>query len=313
VFAFDGDRAGRGAAWRALQHALPEAHQGREIRFLFLPDGHDPDSLVGEEGAEAFERRLDTTMALSDYLMRELTDQVGTLDKGGKARFAEIAGPLMLKMPDGVYRDLIVEQIARVVGVPEARLEEEWRARKPSYPSGTTDAQPGSLPGATPASFETRPRMRTSGGRSGPVVHDSLVRKAILRILTFPATALEVTADERAALEASDERGADLLRQLIDELQARPALNSAQIIERWRDRPGGDSFEKLLQREQLLADAVVAAGDLHAALRKIADLVTVRRLQALESKDRAVGLDATEKQEYFRLMSNGGTRDARSG
>jgi len=53
VFAFDGDRAGRAAAWRALQHALPEARQGREIRFLFLPDGHDPDSLVGEEGAEA--------------------------------------------------------------------------------------------------------------------------------------------------------------------------------------------------------------------------------------------------------------------
>jgi len=322
VFAFDGDRAGRGAAWRALQHALPEAHQGREIRFLFLPDGHDPDSLVGEEGAEAFERRLDTTMALSDYLMRELTDQVGTLDKGGKARFAELAGPLMLKMPDGVYRDLIVEQIGHVVGVPTARLEEEWRARKPAYASGTTDGATqgagatkvaGAPQGAAHANFEVSPRVRTSGGRSGPVVHDSLVRKAILRILTFPATALEVTVEERAALEASDERGADLLRQLIDELQARPALNSAQIIERWRDRPGGDSFEKLLQREQLLADAVVAAGDLHAALRKIADLVTVRRLQALEAKDRAVGLDATEKQEYFRLMSNGGTRDARSG
>ena len=63
VFAFDGDRAGRAAAWRALQHALPEARQGREIRFLFLPDGHDPDSLVGEEGAEAFERRLDADFA----------------------------------------------------------------------------------------------------------------------------------------------------------------------------------------------------------------------------------------------------------
>ena len=58
VFAFDGDRAGRAAAWRALQQALPEAREGREIRFLFLPDGHDPDTLVGEEGSEAFEARL---------------------------------------------------------------------------------------------------------------------------------------------------------------------------------------------------------------------------------------------------------------
>src|SRR5438874_12744710 len=75
VFAFDGDRAGRAAAWRALQHALPEARQGREIRFLFLPDGHDPDSLVGLEGAEAFEQRLATTLPLSEYLIQELSQQ----------------------------------------------------------------------------------------------------------------------------------------------------------------------------------------------------------------------------------------------
>src|SRR5258708_24950261 len=62
VFAFDGDRAGRAAAWRALQQALPEACQGREIRFLFLPEGHDPDTLVGAEGPEAFDPRLPTAL-----------------------------------------------------------------------------------------------------------------------------------------------------------------------------------------------------------------------------------------------------------
>ena len=56
-------------AWRALQNALPEAREGREIRFLFLPDGDDPDTLVGEEGREAFEQRLDTTLPLSEYLV----------------------------------------------------------------------------------------------------------------------------------------------------------------------------------------------------------------------------------------------------
>jgi DNA primase len=299
VFAFDGDRAGRAAAWRALQHALPEARQGREIRFLFLPDGHDPDSLVGEEGAEAFERRLDATVTLSDYLMRQLTEQVGTLDKGGRARFSEIAGPLMTKVPDGVYRDLIVEQIARVIRVPAERLEGEWSARKSAYSVGAS--------GTAPVPAQTSARTRTSAGRG------SLVRQAILRILTFPATALEVTPGERSALDASDEQGADLLRQLLDDLRERPAQNSAQIIERWSGRPGGDSLEKLLQREQILADAVGAADELHAALRKIADLVTVRRLEALEAKDIAVGLDATELQEYLRLMSTSGSRDARGG
>src|SRR4029077_5852428 len=71
VFAFDGDKAGRAAAWRALQHALAEAREGREIRFLFLPEGHDPDTLVAAEGAAGFEQRLDTsTVPLSEYLIR---------------------------------------------------------------------------------------------------------------------------------------------------------------------------------------------------------------------------------------------------
>src|SRR6202048_3218150 len=108
VFAFDGDRAGRAAAWRALQHALPEARQGREIRFLFLPDGHDPDSLVGEEGAEAFERRLDATLPLSEYLIRELSEQSDLSHADGRARFSESARPLWSKLPEGVYREVML-------------------------------------------------------------------------------------------------------------------------------------------------------------------------------------------------------------
>src|SRR3974390_3083487 len=88
VFAFDGDRAGRGAAWRALQQALPEAREGREIRFLFLPEGHDPDSVVGAEGAAAFEQRTQTALPLSEYLVRELTEQCELGSADGRARFA---------------------------------------------------------------------------------------------------------------------------------------------------------------------------------------------------------------------------------
>jgi DNA primase len=108
VFAFDGDRAGRGAAWRALQHALPEVRHGREIRFLFLPDGHDPDTLVGEEGREAFEKRLEGALPLSEYLIRELTEQVDLTRTGGRARFSEQAKPLLTKLPEGVYRELLL-------------------------------------------------------------------------------------------------------------------------------------------------------------------------------------------------------------
>src|SRR6202012_4583489 len=124
VFAFDGDRAGRAAAWRALQHALPEAREGREIRFMFLPDGHDPDSLVGEEGREAFEKRLDPSLPLSEYLIGELKGQADLSHADGRARFAELARPLLVKLTEGVYRELVLEQMAKALGIKRELMEQ---------------------------------------------------------------------------------------------------------------------------------------------------------------------------------------------
>jgi DNA primase len=295
VFAFDGDRAGRAAAWRALQHALPEARQGREIRFLFLPDGHDPDSLVGEEGAEAFERRLDATLPLSEYLIRELSEQSDLSHADGRAHFSENARPLWSKLPDGVYRELMLARIAEVVGIGPQRLQELWSA-----------GHPGSF--AAPAPIPKRvPGRNINGGRG------SLVRQAVLRLVSYPAIAQEVTEQERAALDACEEPGIELLRDLIDNLRAQPAQNSAQVIERWAGKPGGDSLEKLLQREQIVADAVAAAGELHGALAELAHRVVMGRLKALEEKSRSARLEPEELAEFQRLMSILAPRDARGG
>jgi len=296
VFAFDGDRAGRGAAWRALQHALPEARQGREIRFLFLPEGHDPDSLVGEEGAEAFERRLEATLPLSEYLIKELSEQSDLTHADGRARFSESARPLWSKLPDGVYRELMLARIAEVVGIAPQRLHELWSAGQ-------------AVPVAPPASPQPKrvPVRNVSGGRG------SLVRQAVLRLVSYPPIALEVSDEERAALDACEEPGIELLRELIDNLRTHPAQNSAQVIERWSGRPGGDSLEKLLQREQIVADAVAATGELRAALGKLADLVVARRLEALEEKSRSTRLEPEELLEFQRLMLHRAPRDARGG
>jgi len=297
VFAFDGDRAGRAAAWRALQHALPEARQGREIRFLFLPDGHDPDSLVGEEGAEAFERRLDATLPLSEYLIRELSEQSDLSHADGRAHFSENARPLWSKLPDGVYRELMLARIAEVVGIGPQRLQELWSA-----------GHPGSIVASAPAPLPKRvPGRHINGGRG------SLVRQAVLRLVSYPAIAQEVSEQERAALDACEEPGTELLRELIDNLRAQPAQNSAQVIERWAGKPGGDSLEKLLQREQIVADAVAAAGELHGALAELAHRVIVGRLKALEEKSRSTKLEPEELAEFQRLMSVLGPRDARGG
>jgi DNA primase len=303
VFAFDGDRAGRAAAWRALQHALPEAREGREIRFLFLPEGHDPDSLVGEEGREAFEKRLDSTLPLSEYLVRELSEQADLSHADGRARFSELARPLFAKLSEGVYRELLLGRLAGVIGIAPQRLDELWGG------SGSASASPGAGgygagsgaygSGATSTSARAsrnQGQTRTSAGRG------SLVRQAVVRLVRFPAIAGEVTAEEREALQACEEPGVDLLRELLDDLRERPVQIAAQVIERWADKPGGDVLQKLLQREEIVTDAGAAAGELRGALVKLAATVAERRLETLEDKSRRTRLDPEEMKEFQELM-----------
>ncbi len=295
VFAFDGDRAGRAAAWRALQQALPEAREGRQIRFLFLPEGHDPDTLVAAEGRAAFEQRLSAALPLSEYLVRELSEQSDLGHADGRARFAESARPLYQKVPAGVYRELLLGRLAQVVGLPGERLEALW-----SQAPGT--ASPPSEP---PTSRPARPR--TGAGRG------SLVRQAIVRLVHFPAIAAEVSAAERSGLDGSEEAGIALLRELLDNLRDQPAQISAQVIQRWAGREGGESLQKLLEREEVITDAAAAAGELRAALVKLADLAAERRLEMLEAKSRNAPLTADELKEFQRLMLHLGSREARRG
>ena len=298
VFAFDGDRAGRAAAWRALQQALPEAREGREIRFLFLPQGHDPDTLVGEEGRARFEERIAGALPLSEYLVRELSEQGDLAHADGRARFAENARPLFARVPAGVYRELLLERLAQVVGLSAARLEELWT-------QGRT-ATPPTAAGSAPR--RTHPRAAVRDGGRG-----TLVRQAIVRLLHHPAIALEVTTAERVGLDASDEAGVALLRELLDNLRAQPAEIPAQVIERWAGREGGEALQKLLAREEVITGAAAAAGELRAALAKLADQAAGRRLEALEAKSRAGGLGANEIEEFQRLIDKLSHREIRGG
>jgi DNA primase len=295
VFAFDGDRAGRAAAWRALQQALPEAREGREIRFLFLPEGHDPDTLVGEEGREAFEARLEGALPLSEYLVRELSEQSDLSHADGRARFAAAVRPLLARVPAGVYRELLLERLGEVVGLAPRRLEELWAAEH----------------GSPPAAREVAPAAARAPGRTrGDAGRGSLVRQAIVRLVHFPAIAAEVTAAERAGLDEADEPGVDLLRTLLDELRQRPAQLPAQVVQRWAGREGGESLQKLLEREAVIRDAGAAAGELRAALVRLADQAAGRRLEALEAKSRAGSLAPDEIDEFQRLIAKLARKEA---
>jgi DNA primase len=285
VFAFDGDRAGRAAAWRALQNTLPEAREGREIRFLFLPEGHDPDSLVGAEGREGFEKRLASALPLSEYLVREVSADIDLSHADGRARFAEAARPLVAKLAHGLYRELVLERIAATIKLSSERLQELW-------------GQAGRVPQAS------APPQRSGMRGGGSAGRGSLVRQAIVRLLQFPATAARVSAKERADLDRLHEPGIELLRELIDDLKRAPAQISAQVIERWADKPERETLEKLLKKEEVITNAAAAAAELRASLVKLAELADTQRLQALQLKSRTAALDDSELQEFQRLTTN---------
>jgi DNA primase len=152
VFCFDGDRAGRQAAWRALQVSLPEMREGRQVRFLFLPEGEDPDTIVKTEGSVGIQRRLEDSLPLSDYLLRELSAQTDMSSMDGRARLAELAKPLLRQLPEGVYRDLLNQKVAAEVGIDSQRLSQHigeanatpapTYSRKASKPPSTGNITP---------------------------------------------------------------------------------------------------------------------------------------------------------------------------
>ena len=300
VFAFDGDRAGRAAAWRALGNALPEVREGREIRFLFLPEGHDPDTLVAAEGAAAFEQRIGDALPLSEYLVRELAAQADLAHADGRAHFAELARPLIARVAPGVYRELLIARIAEAIGLPAARLAQLWA-------SGGAAAERGgagtAAVGAAAASPAGRRRPAATRARQGSAGRRGLVGQTVQALLHYPAAAATLDAALVASLAGIDEPGLPFLRELLAELRAQPAIHTAQILERWRDRPEGRRLEQLAAAESLVADATAAGKEIATALARLVDAGRKRRVDELLARSRDTGLSTEEKLELQELMS----------
>ncbi|HEY6644035.1 DNA primase [Povalibacter sp.] len=274
IFCFDGDRAGRAAAWRALENSLSQIRDGRQIRFLFLPDGHDPDSLVGEEGREAFEARLQTALPLSEYFLNHITAQVDIQTVDGRAQLAELARPLLDRIPEGVYRELMSEEVAKLVRIDASRLN--------AVQGRETQSQ--QRPQET-----LRPRIPpTPGGRG------SVVRQAIRTLVHYPEIALKAPSSE--GLEGIERPGIPLLIELLNELQENPCANTAALLERWRGRPDFDPLFKLASSEYPV-DAAGAARELNDALAQLFPERSDQRLHDLMRKKAQEGLSDSERAE----------------
>ncbi|MDQ3776405.1 MAG: DNA primase [Pseudomonadota bacterium] len=250
VFCFDGDEAGRRAAWRALETALAYLSEGRSVAFLFLPNGEDPDSLVRAEGPGLFER-AEAVTPLSTFLFDTLSARVDPRSVEGQARLLEIAAPLVATVPRGPLRDLLTQHLSD-------------RAR--------TDAARWLSPGS-------RPRSTSSRGEPKRAV-PSLVRKAIATLLHEPSLAFDVPADSVQDLAGVPRPGVDLLVEILGLLHANPGIGCAAILERYRDSEQGTYLSKLASQE-ILVPAAGLSSELLGALERLKEQAAhARRHQA---------------------------------
>jgi len=130
VFCFDGDSAGLKAAWKALELALPMMEKERSVKFLFLPDGEDPDSMVRKDGLEGFNQRIDTALSLSEFLMQGLQGRLSfPVDSiEGRQQLVSMAEPFV-QSAHGLYQFLLAEGVANLVDLPTWRVEKQMNVK----------------------------------------------------------------------------------------------------------------------------------------------------------------------------------------
>ena len=270
-FCFDGDRAGRGAAWKALESVLPRMRDGRQAFFLFLPDGEDPDSIVRKEGAGGFDARLQQAMPLSTFFYGELSKDVNLAGMEGKARLAERAKPLLAGIPDGAFRDLMQQRLTELTGV-------------------------GQRAAAAPTAQAT-PSMR---GRSGaPAPKRSLVRMAISLLLQKPALAQSI--GRPYLFGALRQAGVPLLMEIVALIQARPDINTGGLLEHFADREEATALQKLALATEPGSDAELTEV-FQGAIRQLDDQTKLQRRDELNEKEQREALSADEQRERWALI-----------
>ncbi|NUW71211.1 DNA primase [Vibrio mediterranei] len=272
VCCYDGDRAGRDAAWRAMENALPYLNDGRQLKFMFLPDGEDPDSFIRQNGKEAFETEVQNAMPLSDFMFSSLMQQVDSRTKEGMAKLSTLAVPLIDKVPGGTLRLYLRELLGRKLGLVDERQLQQLIDRQGQQ---ETRAQPHKEIKRTP------------------------MREVIALLLQNPSYA-EMVPDLSTVRDLSLP-GLNLFVEVVDKCQAHPHMTTGQLLEQWR----GSNNEALLSR---LASWVIPLDDDNQedvfidSLDKILSQCIEKQIENLQAKERSVGLSVEEKRELLALM-----------
>ena len=284
VFCFDGDRAGRDAAGRALEIALPLLESGRQVSFLFLPDGEDPDSVIRDQGADTFRTLIESATPLPDLLFDTLLNQTDLTRMDGKARLATLARPLVSRVPEGPLRELMQQRLSDLTGVAPSSLG-ELATTPPTVPHKRASARSKRLsPLATAISvLVQRPQLATG--------------------LDLPT----------AVVDTQDDPGVQLLTKVHGFARENPQLTTASLIERFRGDEQQPTLEKLASRNHLVDDdgleiflaetlATLASQSIDDTIAELLRLASERELSGIEKQQlgelyqqrESVRSDATE-------------------
>ena len=271
VFCFDGDRAGQNAAWKALETALPALREGRSIRFLLLPENHDPDSYVREYGKAQFDAALEQAPPLSDFFFEHFNRQFSLQTVEGRAGFFTAAKGLIGKVPAGVFREMM-----------NSRLE-----------SMTKHVSADAI-------VEDTPFQRGGGNTGSRPTRPSALRTMLALLVQEPGLFGRLDAETRADLEGLGKAG-HLIRRLFSLLDERPEITSGGILESFRDEPEEKYIKILSLWEPLIPPEGVNAEFIDAAKRALEQDKSAR-LEALVKKAKETDLNAEERDALRRMF-----------
>ncbi len=331
LFCFDGDAAGRKAAWRALEATLPNLQDGRRARFLFLPDGEDPDTLVRAEGTDAFRARIQQhSQPLADYFFQQLSEEADPRSLEGKAHLATLAAPLIEKIPGNNLRALMRQRLAEITGLNGEALQ-HMAAAPVSAPSSTPTYDDYTYYDASPAYGEPdhfeppepvqpQPRNGKPGkkewkkdwkkngqgpdlmprGPRTPATVEPPALTTLRTLLHHPELAQKV--EDVSHFAAEDDTYAQLLVALLGTLQKNPKLRSLQLIARWHGTDQGRLLRALAEKEWLIS-ADNLEQQFFDTINSLAARQRERRLESLLRKARQGELTAEEKDQLRNLLS----------
>lgn len=279
ICCYDGDRAGRDAAWRALENALPYLEDGRQLKFIFLPDGEDPDTYIRQYGKEKFEEYIESAQSLSDFLFAHLSPQVDFSSKEGRGKLAALAAPLIRQIPGEMLRLSLRNMLAQKLGIfDQAQLE----SLIPNRPPHQTNTAQSAVKNSRDSFKKTPMRMVIS--------------------LLLQNSELVTRLSESGVEALRGEAGFETLQKLTTLCRAREGITTGQILEYFRDTPESRPLEILATWDHLLDENEVINA-FSQNYRRLAISAIERDIADLIAKERIQGLSSEEKQMLVHLLA----------